>query len=158
VTRAFLLIVAMLTLGGCFQEPVMSLDPPVSVPFVTVEQGTSSGIRDARFLVVRTEKAWKDLWAAHAAAVTPPPAPPAIDFAQEMVVAVFSGERPTGGSRVQIQGVETQSRQNVIIVTYQQSDAPSGAMTTQVLTQPFHMVKAKKSEGLPTFMRRPGAS
>jgi hypothetical protein len=153
VRRVLAGLVVMLTLGGCFDYRIDPLEPPVTVSFATVEQGTASGIRSPKLVVVRTEKEWTELWAAHTASVSPAPTAAPVDFSQDMIVAAFAGEKPTGGSRIQIERLETQQRNKVLIVTYQQTDPTPGTAAIQMLTQPFHIVKAKKSDGAPLFMQ-----
>ena len=114
------------------------------VPFVTVDRGFNSGIRERKLLVIKTEKEWKDLWQAHTAITTPPKSLPAVDFEKEMIVAVFSGEKPSGGHGIEILKIEEDSAKPEVRVTFREMKPPAGGMVTAALTQPYHIVKLKK--------------
>src|SRR5438093_10996751 len=73
------------------------------LPFVSIGQGTASGIIDRREVVVQSEQQWQKLWNEHAPTGAPPPP---IDFTKELVVGVFAGQRPTARYRVEIVRVE----------------------------------------------------
>jgi len=60
------------------------------VPFTVVDTGRTSGIREPTQVIVRDAGAWAVLWRAHAGATGKPA--PAVDFAREMIIAVFAGE------------------------------------------------------------------
>src|SRR5882672_6349825 len=64
------------------------------VPFVTVAQGHSSGIRTHQFVAITIEAEWEALWRRHRSATSSAEAP-AIDFHHGMLVAVFAGEKRT---------------------------------------------------------------
>jgi hypothetical protein len=115
-------------------------------PFVTLDKGFSSGIRERKFVVAKTEQEWQDLWRAHGAKVSPPKEPPSVDFEKEMVVAVFLGERHSGGYRIEIVRIEEDLQNRQLTVGWRETKPPPGAMTIQALTQPYQIVKLKTSE------------
>ena len=55
---------------------------------------------EARQATVRSAAEWETLWRQHAGERARPP----VDFAKEMVVAVFLGSRPTAGFSIEIVG------------------------------------------------------
>src|SRR5262245_13182995 len=73
------------------------------LPFVSLDQGSTSGIASPREVVVRSEREWVSLWKQHASAGRPLPP---VNFAKEQVVGIFAGQRPTAGYRVEIVKVE----------------------------------------------------
>jgi hypothetical protein len=125
------------------------------VPFVAVDKGFYSGIRERRFLTIKTEKDWKDLWQAHTAITTPPKPLPAVDFEKEMIVAVFGGEKPSGGHGIEILKIEEDSVQREARATFRETKPPAGAMVTGALTQPYHIAKLKKTDFAVTFVSQP---
>jgi hypothetical protein len=115
------------------------VEQTVRIPHATIEQGQRSGIRDRKLVVVRTPAEWKALWRAHRSQGTQPV--PAIDFQTEMVVAVFAGEKSTGGYRVEIVCVEANQQVRVL---YREAQPPPDAIRIQVLTQPYHIMKLQR--------------
>jgi hypothetical protein len=118
---------------------IMMGQVPETTPFETVAQGSNSGVAEPLQVVVRTAADWEALWKQHGAK---PPAQP-IDFASEAVVALFLGERPTGGYRVQVVAVRPGSADDAgdAIVEYVVRSPGRGDIVTQVVTTPFHIVK-----------------
>jgi PrcB C-terminal len=106
--------------------------------------GTSSGVTERSQRVVRTQAEWERLWAQVHAVQVPPPAAPKIDWSREMVLAVFMGERNSGGYRVAIRGVKPGEKE--IVVEVEEAGPPPGAITTEALTQPYQLVVVKRSD------------
>ena len=73
----------------------------------------------------------------------PAPAVPEIDFNQDMVIAVFAGKKPSTGFSISIKDI--QEEDNKMHVYYTILTPPEGAMTAQVLTQPFHIEVVPRS-------------
>jgi hypothetical protein len=126
------------------------------VPFITLDKGGSSGIRERKFVVVKTEQEWAELWRAHASVVIPPRERPSVDFNNEMVVAAFLGEQRNGGFTVEITRIEENSEKNKLNVFWRETKPLAGGMTSQALTQPYHVVKNKKLESTVTFVSEKG--
>lgn len=66
-----------------------------------LDGGDQSNVDAARQVVVRTTAEWDSLWRLHA----PERTRPIVDFANEMVVGVFLGSRPTAGFTVAVVSV-----------------------------------------------------
>jgi hypothetical protein len=122
------------------------------VPFFNIDKGFRSGLRERKFVVIKTANEWTELWNSHVSGSIPPKAPPSIDFQTEMIVAVFSGEKMTGGYDVEIIKIEEARQKRVLSVTIRDSKPPSDALVSQALTQPFHIVKLKRVELAATFV------
>ena len=118
------------------------------MPFVSLDKGTHSGIADPREVVVQSEREWETLWKQHAP--TGPPLP-SVNFAEEQVVGVFAGQRPTAGYRVEIVKVERES--SGLDVVYRIESPPQDAIVAQELTQPFHLVRLP-ALGLPVRFKK----
>ena len=141
-----------LSLAGCaFSPPGYAQQKTNHVPFVTVEKGYNSGVRERKFLVIKTETEWKDLWQAHLSVTVPPKALPSVDFQSEMVVAVFSGEKPSGGYRIEVTKITEDPQKRQLVVSLVETKPPAGAMVTAALTQPHYIVKLKKTDLPVTF-------
>jgi len=107
-------------------------------------RGRASAIRTPETVVIRDQKSWEAFLQRHQG----PPArnlqsgfvpsyPAAPDFSRLQAVAVFAGEKNTGGYAVEILRIEETPRE--INVIYREIAPPANAMTTQALTQPFHI-------------------
>ncbi|MGH7794636.1 MAG: protease complex subunit PrcB family protein [Candidatus Binatia bacterium] len=113
--------------------------PANQVAFQTIEKGFRSGARESLQIVIRGQAEWKDLWQRHAAIKTNPPPPPPVDFKSEIVVGVFLGEKPTGGHAIEI--VSAERIDGTLLISFVEKIPPPGAMVTQAITQPFHIVR-----------------
>jgi hypothetical protein len=113
----------------------------VAPTMTTIDRGQTTWIDSPRQVVARTPEEWAKLWKAHA----PDRQPPAVDFSQNMVVAVFLGSRPTAGYRVEIVG--TKEVNGALVVEYRQTQPPPGAITAQVITTPYVIVTMPQRAG-----------
>ena len=78
------------------------------------------------------------------------PPPPSVDFSHDMVVALFMGERPTGGYAIEITRIERTD--HGLSVHYRTSRPDPSAIQTQALTQPFHLVTVPRVDDPVTFV------
>jgi len=76
--------------------------------------------------------------------------PPPVDFSRDMVVALFMGERGTGGYEIEITRVERV--ESGLVVQYRRTSPDPGAMLSQALSQPFHLVKLPRNDGPVIFV------
>lgn len=107
----------------------------------TIERGTQSFQETATAGQARTLAEWQALWKTHA-----PERPlPAVDFAKEMVVAVFMGTRPTAGYGIEVVGTVT--RNGGVVVQYAETEPAGRAVTAQVITMPYHFAAIARPTG-----------
>ena len=148
-------------LFGCaWAQPGGVAQKAVEVPFSTIEKGITSGIQERKLIVLKTAKEWRDLWQAHSSIRIPPPPLPSVDFDREMIVAVFSGEKRSGGYGIEIAKIEEDGAKGQLRVFFRETQPPPGSMTLQALTQPFDIVKTNKTVLPVAFLseRRPDGS
>ncbi|MEZ6015533.1 MAG: protease complex subunit PrcB family protein [Planctomycetota bacterium] len=127
----------------CAEPPVIELDVR------DLGQASQSRVREQRVVVARDAQAWSQLWSEHSGLQLPSSPAPEVDFTREMVVAVFLGERPTGGFEVHIDSVTSTP---VALVVKASSTAPNpDAMVTQALTAPMHAVAVPQTDGEPAL-------
>jgi hypothetical protein len=119
------------------------------VPFQTLLKGNHSGIRERQFLVISSRAKWDDLWRSHSSLNLPKQELPAVDFESESVLALFSGEKRTGGYAIEVVKVEDDPATAQLKVFYRETAPPPNAIVTQGLTQPFHMIKLARKADLP---------
>jgi hypothetical protein len=70
-------------------------------------------------------------------------------------LAVFLGEKLTGGYRSEIVSVGEDRASGQLRVVWRQIKPPAGAITTQALTQPYHIVKVQKNDLPSAFVMEP---
>jgi len=132
------------------QERVSKVETPLSI--ATVVRGHRSGIREPLQTVIRKQDEWNAFWKRHSSTNPNPPPTPIIDFNREMVVGVFLGEKSTGGYEVEI--VRAERRDSALYFYYREESPAPGAMVTQALTQPFHLVRVAKYDNPQIVFRR----
>jgi hypothetical protein len=111
--------------------------------------GQRSEIKEARTAVVRTAAEFQALWKQH----NPSQAAPAVDFDKEIVVAVFLGERRTGGTKVELELMNDPLDSTKLVVFWKEAAPARKGFTTQVVTSPFEMRAVPKRYAAVTFER-----
>jgi hypothetical protein len=106
-------------------------------------RGTQSGVTETAQRVARSQAEWDQLWARLTANQVPPPPAPKVNWGKEMVVALFMGERPTGGFGLAVRSVTYGEKE--IVVAYEETAPPPDAITIQALTQPYAVAVVKHS-------------
>ena len=107
----------------------------------TIEKGSDSAVESAGQFTARTQAEWRKLWRSHAWDRELPK----VNFARDMVVAVFMGSRPTAGFMVEIVGTRQQG--GTLIVEYRETPPRADALTAQILTAPYHVAAIPKFAG-----------
>ena len=146
--KAVLMLAVLWVLTGASVLPSASGANGPNVPFVTMAAGRTSGIRQSLQAVIHDRDAWLALWRRHAgsAAVAPP-----VDFAREMVVAVFGGAG-AGARTVTITRIARgPERLTVWYVTAERSPLPDEGGQTPAA--PFHIVRLARSSLPVSFMQ-----
>jgi len=100
--------------------------------------GNYSGVRRASEQVIEDPETWKTVWGQVHGISRPQPELPEIDFDKQSVVAVFLGNRNTGGYSIRIRAIKDNGQQ--VEVQVERLSPPPGGITTQALTQPYEMV------------------
>jgi hypothetical protein len=106
--------------------------------FRTISQGYQTGVTSGTVRVARTESEWKALWREHTSRELPRPTAPTIDFAKEMVVCVFSGEKPSGGYGIEV--VDATFDGKALVLGTRETKPAEDAIVPMVLTRPYHMI------------------
>ena|SRR5712672_1594661 len=117
---------------------LLALILQATVPMRAIDKGATSNMDGARQASARTVEEWSKLWTQHAGER----ARPAVDFNREIVVAVFTGTRPSAGFAVEIVGVKEDGA--ALVVSYKETRPAPDSVAAQVLTSPFHIVAVPK--------------
>ena len=100
--------------------------------------------------VFRDTASWKAFW--EKARGYLPPELRKIDFEKEVVIAVLAGEKRTGGWKIEVAKVERTPEGGLLVTVREKGPAP-GAITTQALTYPYHIVCVPRPSGEIRFKR-----
>ena len=150
ITKALLLLMSLVAFTDAkefknrfdapeFVATQINLKPTIPVTYRSVGKGYRSGVRDPLQIVARNQSEWTAIWRQHSLSDSGSRPPPAVDFDKEVIVALFLGEKPTGGYDVQISRVEQSD--DALTIYYREKNPSPGGMVTQALTQPFHIVR-----------------
>ena len=146
---------ALLVLSGCgaatAQTPRGDAGQDRPSSFRALDGGSRSGVTTQQESVARTPEEWQRLWQAHQPGGARPL--PALDFSREMAIAIFAGQRPTGGFAVAVEQV-TESASGIEVV-YRVTPPPPGSMVSQALTSPFQIIAVPARPGPVRFRRLP---
>lgn len=113
----------------------------------------ATGFERPEYLLVRDRAELLRLWnRAHGAQLSVPPVP-TVDFARETVLAVFLGQKPTGGHGLAVEAV-TQEGSDVF-VDLRVTEPTAGSFTTQALTSPWIMVRLLRGRISAAWFRDP---
>ena len=112
-------------------------------------KGNHCGYTEPERLVVKTKDQWMEVWRKMHRLRLSTPELPLIDFKKEMVIAVFMGERKTGGYEIEI--IRVTQKESKIFVEVEEKEPPSDSVQTMVLTQPYHLIVIPKPSLPVTF-------
>jgi hypothetical protein len=116
-----------------------------AVPFTTVAAGATSGIRTLTLIVIRNPAEWTKAWHKHVEGLRgKDAAEPAIDFTQEMVIALFAGEV---GLDTRVRIIKIVQDKQRLRVDYRIANPQQPGPTPLDLTAatPFHIVRLARS-------------
>lgn len=117
----------------------------VIVNYEVIQQGTYSGKKDPIAQIITAKQDWEHIWKQHVSVLVPQPPVPEIDFETEVVVAIFAGEKKSGGYAIVIKKVSEEL--NDVVVRYKLTEPQPNSFTIQVITQPYVMLKMSKPQG-----------
>lgn len=136
-----LLVLVTMSLGlvGCARWRGKTID------FTVVDEGdTASDYPDRQGMSIDSLSEWRSLWEQLHRYTIPKPPPPEIDFTRYMLVAVFAGEKRSGGYSVQVQQVR-ETKQGLTVSAVVESPDPDQVTTAQIV-YPYQIVKVPRSD------------
>lgn len=107
-------------------------------------RGNYSEVVAEQMVVIREPAVLDDIWRDAGEGE-----PPDVDFEREMVIAVFMGERRTGGHTIHVESV--QGGDDGVTVSVRMEAPGRNCMTTQSLTQPYQIVRLPRIDGDVSF-------
>ncbi|NQY06512.1 MAG: protease complex subunit PrcB family protein, partial [Flavobacteriaceae bacterium] len=76
---------------------------------------------------------------------------PQVDFEKETIIALFMGQKNTGGFPIRIDTIDEKDDKLVVNVL---EKTPEGKFATMVITQPFCIAKINKTDKEITFVKK----
>jgi hypothetical protein len=130
----------MVFLSGCAAAGDMELpvDHALKRAFVQAEALGRFEAIPAQNVLFTNEVNWNAFWRKHA--ITPPK----VDFATNMVFAVFAGQKPSSGYAVEVKKIVFQTGQKKLLIEILEIEPPPNIGTLSVLTFPYDMVTFKR--------------
>lgn len=127
----------------------------MNIEFTIISQGSNSSYQSTSQMVINNSEQWNDLWQQHTSNTEPPPPILRVDFTRHSVVAVFAGEKPTGGYSVKILSAKTSGspaqERSLITITVQHRQPEAGDFAKEALTYPYQMIRIPKIDGKVVF-------
>jgi len=113
---------------------------PQQLAWETIASGTqATGVQGATYQLITSQDQLIGVWSQmHASQLQQPPLPQ-VDFQRETLVAIFLGRRSTGGYGVTVRRVSVEG--NDLYLDTEFREPAAGAITTQVLTSPWTLVR-----------------
>ena len=118
----------------------MALD---TITFEILAQNSNGGKTDSEFMVIKDKKALNEIYGLISKGRFPKLEIPLINFEQETVVALFLGEKTSGGYSISVEQI--MNINDKVIVTYKIGFPKKGEMVTTVMTQPYCIIKMPKT-------------
>ncbi len=132
LVSAFFLLIALSSVA----------DQGAELQFETMRAFSLSNPERANY-VIRSEADWGGLWNRTRSDILPMPPTPRVDFGNDMIIAVFSGIKNTGGFSITITRI-TETKGTIKVFFEETSPGPS-CVVTQALTSPYHIARIRKS-------------
>lgn len=107
-----------------------------------LSEGPISGVKEAQIRVVKEEEGLKEIYNYLNENRSPKLLAPNIDFNEEIIVALFMGEKNYGGFKISVEKIEEEAKK---VIVYVKETAPSGKYATMVITQPYCIFKMKQT-------------
>lgn len=139
MTSAIALVLVLL--AGIYLYPInVERQNASSINFITVNKGPGSNSLENQSIIARNQQQLDSLWSLMAT----DDLPPEVDFNNDMLIAVFQGQKPTGGYSTEIVVIE-EFPDKIQVGVVEKSPGENCAVTLAA-TSPFHIVKIPKTD------------
>ena len=128
-------------------------EPPIDEPmFELVDEGVLSNIKTQRFDIISDAAALDNVWIEHGAGLREGHQKPVIDFNFDQMLALFLGEKLSGGYAIIVEGVDVfDDRLDVNIV---ETVPGNGCPVTLGFTRPYQFIQILKTDKMISFLIR----
>ncbi len=132
--------------------------PQTILPFKTLAKHSQCEPPQRKEYVIRTQADWEKLYQQvygerlSAKAARSDSALLKIDFAKQMIIAVFQGQKPSGGYSIEITKLVRNGKRLEVFI--EEKSPGKNCFTTQVITHPHHLIVTEKCDRKVVFTRR----
>jgi len=113
-----------------------------------IANGWMSGVSRPDNSVARTPAQWQAMWDRHQSNLLPPAPLPSVDFSEEMVIAVFLGDRPDPSHSVSLRRV-TSGDGDLLVLEYDDTRVvDSNCAFPAVIAQPFLLLRTPRYDAV----------
>lgn len=134
------LILVFVLFFSCTSSKDLSQD---TIPFQTITQDYYGGLIDSKFIVIEDVKSLDEVYDLLSKGKSPKLEAPKINFDNETIIALFLGEKTSGGYSISVEKVV--NYKDSIVVNYKTETPKKGEMVTSVMTQPYCIIKMPKT-------------
>jgi len=134
---------------ACASAPMEDvLEQPLAMEQIEVGGQSAAEGDGLQFRIIADPEEFARVYAEIHGGETPQPSPPTIDFAHSVVLAAFLGQRPSAGYGIRLGPAEhvVDDRGPWLQVTVTTRRPPPGAITAQVITSPYCLVRVARGE------------
>jgi protease stability complex PrcB-like protein len=114
-----------------------------TIAFEILAQDFYGGMVDSKFMVINDETSLNDIYNRISKDRTPKLDTPKINFNRETVIALFLGEKNSGGYSITVEQI--MNLNDKVNVVYRITSPKAGEMVTSVMTQPYCIIKIPKT-------------
>ena len=140
---SIVLLTLSLVVGACANTPPAAPEP-VSLHLIRQGQQMLGGSRTLGGMWITDQGQLAELMSQveQRAQLPSEPTPlPEVDFAEDGILAVWMGEKPTGGFSLGLSGDQAEIEEQTALVPVQWLEPEEGAVTPQVITNPYLIVR-----------------
>lgn len=123
-------------MGGCMANNVAE---ETTIPFQVLSEGIHSSIPEQKFQIVRDTGTLNQTWRQAFKTALPVPATPNVDFRDHLVLALFLGQKRTGGYRLKVESVHEYPDSLVVRISIH--NPGHGCKTIQMITSPYEIIQ-----------------
>jgi PrcB C-terminal len=120
-------------------EPYQGYARSTALDIRRIGQWTHTGILEPRRQVIQDANAWAQFWSQLGMGERPE-----VDFTRELVIAVASGQQPTGGFSIAVE--QASQKQGELTIRVVETSPGRNCVTTSELTQPVEVVAVPQAE------------
>lgn len=140
--------ISMLPSGCSAWENRTGKTSPGAILFNTIEKGLHSDysqsqpVSEPSLIIIETKDEFSLFWSRHHGTLVPPPPMPDVDFALYSIIVLLDRVEPSGGYSIEISRLEP-GKEKVWVSAVKKSPG-RGCVTSQALTQPYHIIMVEK--------------
>jgi len=123
-----------------------------TVAFETLKQDVYGGMVASKFMIIKNEKDLDLVYSSINKSRTPELEMPTIDFDKETIIALFLGEKNSGGHSIAVEQIMNVN--DKVNVVYRITSPKAGEMVTSVMTQPYCIIKIPKTSKEIVFLQQ----